>query len=126
MLKETEMLPGNKHPEWVPIAQSKKDSTGKIGHQKPILVSQDIVLNMSTLNGEKSEVDLIKVSVAKVTREKRGPKHKPLPHELITQWAGEGMGSKAIASKLNNELGIKVSYKTVQRVLSGSRGICKT
>ena len=44
-----------------------------------------------------------------------------LPRELISQWAGEGMGSKAIASKLNSELGIKVSYKTVQRVLSGER-----
>ena len=67
-------------------------------------------------------MDIIEAPVAKVTREKRGPKHKALPHELITQWAGEGMGSKAIASKLNSELSIKVSYKTVQRTLAGERG----
>jgi hypothetical protein len=33
------------------------------------------------------------------------------------------MGSKAIASKLKKELGIKASYKTIQRVLSGERNI---
>ena len=119
LLKEVEMLSDNKHPKWVPITQSKKDSTGKIGRQKPIQVSGDMVLNMSTVNGKKSEVDIIQPLVPKVTREKRGPKQKALPRELIEKWAGEGMGSKAIASKLKKELGIKVSYKTIQRVLSG-------
>jgi hypothetical protein len=76
---------------------------------------------MSTVNGKKSEADIIQPSVAKVTREKRGPKQKALPQELITQWAGQGMGSRVIALKLNNELGIKVSYKTIQRLLSGER-----
>ena len=131
LVKEAEMLPDNKRPKWVPRAQSKKDSTGKNSSQKVIQVSQDVVLNMSTVNGKKSEVDIIQSPVGKVTREKqpikteakRGPKQKALPQELISQWAGEGMGSKAIASKLNNELGIKVSYKTIQRLLSGERGI---
>ncbi len=125
LLKEAEMLPDNKHPKWVPRAQSKKDSTGKNSGQKVIQVSQDVVLNMSTLNDKKTEVDIIQPSVTKVTREKRGPKQKVLPHELIKKWAGGGMGSKAIASKLNNELGIKVSYKTIQRLLSGERGFDK-
>ena len=116
LLKEAEMLPGGKRPAWIP-------KEGKIGHQKSIQVSGDVVLNMSTLNDKKSEVDIIQPSVGKVTRVKRGPKQKPLPQELIEQWAGEGMGSKAIASKLNNELGIKVSYKTIQRLLSGEREI---
>lgn len=80
-----------------------------------------MVLNMSTLNGRNSKVDIIQPLVAKVTRGKRGPKHKALPHELIKQWAGEGMGSKAIATKLRTEQGITVSYKTIQRVLSGER-----
>jgi hypothetical protein len=31
------------------------------------------------------------------------------------------MGSKAIATKLRNEFSINVSYKTVQRALSGER-----
>ncbi len=122
LLKEAERLPDNKHPKWIPRAQSKKDSTGKIGHQKSIQVSGDVVLIMSTVNGKKSEVDIIQPPVGKVTRGKRGPKQKPLPQELIEQWAGEGMGSKAIASKLNSELGIKVSYKTIQRLLSGNAG----
>ncbi len=130
LLKEAEMLPDNKRPKWVPRAQSKKDSTGKNSGQKVIQVSGDMVLNMSTVNGKKSEVDIIQPPVGKVTREKqpikteakRGPKHKALPRELISQWAGEGMGSKAIASKLNSELGIKVSYKTIQRTLAGERG----
>ncbi len=111
LLKEAEMLPGRKRPAWIP-------KKGKIGHQKSIQVSGDVVLNMSTVNGKKSEVDIIQPPVGKVTREKRGPKQKALPQELIEQWAGEGIGSKAIASKLNNELSIKVSYKTIQRALS--------
>ena len=114
LLKEAEMLPGGKRPAWIP-------KEGKIGHQKSIQVSGDMVLNMSTLNDKKSEVDIIQPSVTKVTREKRGPKQKALPYELIKKWAGGGMGSKAIASKLSNELGIKVSYKTIQRLLSGGR-----
>lgn len=111
LLGEAERLPENKHPAWIP-------KKAKTGHQKSIQVSGDVVLNMSTLNSKKSEVDIIQPSVAKVTRGKRGPKQKPLPQELIKQWAGEGMGSKAITSRLNRELGIKVSYKTIQRALS--------
>jgi len=118
LLKEAEILSPGKHPKWVPRAQSKKDSTGKNRGQKVIQVSQDVVLNMSTVNGKKSEVDIIQSPVGKVTRGKTGPKKKVLPVELITQWAGAGMGSKAIASKLNNEHGIEVSYKTIQRLLS--------
>jgi len=114
LLKEAEILPGGKRPAWIP-------KEGKIGQQKSIQVSQDVVLIMSTLNNKKNEVDIIQPPVAKVTRVKRGPKQKPLPQELIEQWAGEDMGSKAIASKLDNELGIKVSCKTIQRLLSGER-----
>lgn len=121
LLKEAEILPDNKHPKWVPKAQSKKDSIGKIGHQKPIQVSGDMVLNMSTLNGKKSEVDIIPPLVATRTVLRRGPKHRQLPEDLIRQLAGEGMGSKAIATRLKIEYGRKISYKTIQRVLSGER-----
>ena len=112
LLKEAEMLirsGSTRRPEWIPKSQTPKNQCK---------VSQDIALNMSTLDDKKIEVDIIQPSVAKVTRVKRGPKQKPLPQELIEQWAGEGMGSRAIASKLKNELGIKVSYKTIQRALS--------
>jgi hypothetical protein len=111
--KEAEMLTGHiKKPTWIPCKNGQKNQP----HVSPYGGG-----NMSTLGEEIIEVDIIQPSVAKVTRGKRGPKPKVLPNELIKQWAGEGMGSKAIASKLNNELDIEVSYKTIQRVLSGER-----
>jgi len=57
----------------------------------------------------------------KATGTKRGPKRRQLPEDLIKQWSSEGMGSKAITSQLKAELGITVSYKTIQRILSGER-----
>lgn len=99
-----------KHPAWWPVAQNqgKKEKIPTIPQSR----------NMSTLNGKKSEVDIIDPPVGKVTSGKRGPKKKALPWELIKQWAGEDMGSKAIATRLKRELGIKISYKTIQRLLS--------
>jgi len=78
---------------------------------------------MSTLGEEKIEVDIIKPSGKPKILAKRGPKHKDLPIELIEQLAKEGMGSKAIATKLKAERDVKVSYRTIQRVLSGERSI---
>jgi len=113
LLKEAEMLTGHiKKPTWIPC---------KNGQQNQPHVSPYGGRNMSTLGEEKIEVDIFQPSVAKVRRGKRGPKHKALPHELIEQWADEGMGSKAIATRLNKERGVKVSYKTIQRVLSDER-----
>ncbi len=51
------------------------------------------------------------------------PKHyekRELPEELIRQLSSEGMGSRAIASTLKKRA-IIVSYKTIQRILSGER-----
>ena len=48
-------------------------------------------------------------------------KKRELPEGLIRQLHGQGMGSKAITTKLKEETGIQVSYKTVQRILSGER-----
>jgi len=63
-----------------------------------------------------------KPAADKITGAKRGPKHKALPEDLITRWAQEeSMGSKAIAARLKTELGITISYKTIQRLLSGER-----
>ena len=118
------MLAGNKRPAWIPkpYSYSVRGAVAReITGEKPIPVVVDGVLNMSTLNDKNSKVDIIEPSVAKVTRGKRGPKQKPLPQELIEQWASEGMGSKAIASQLKRGQGIDVSYKTIQRVLSGQR-----
>ena len=114
LLKEAEMLTGHiKKPTWIPC---------KNGQQNQPHVSPYGGGIMSTLGEGKIEVDIIKPSVKHKILAKRGPKHKELPIELIKQWAGEGMGSKAIASKLNNELDIEVSYKTIQRILAGERG----
>ena len=114
LLEEASLLPSNKRPKWVPRT--------KIGGKKAIPVPQDTVLNMHTVNGEKSEVCIIQPPVRKVTREKRrGPKHRDLPEDLIRQWDSEGIGSKAIATRLKRELDIKVHYSTIQRLLVGQR-----
>jgi hypothetical protein len=115
LLKEAEMLPAKSgRPGWIPKAREISKEVAGVAEHTPQI--------MSTVASKKIEVDIIHPPVGKTMREKRGPKHKALPQELVKQWAGEGMGSKAIASKLNNELGINVSYKTVQRTLSGERG----
>ena len=114
LLKEAEMLSPNKRPKWIP-------KHPKISPEKTIPVPQDGVLNMHTLKDKKSEVCIIQSALPKVTHGKRGPKHRALPVELITQWASEGMGSKAIATRLKSELAIIVHYSTIQRLLSGQR-----
>ena len=48
-------------------------------------------------------------------------KKRELPEGLIKQLNREGLGLKAIASRLKREKGIKVSHMTIQRVLSGER-----
>ena len=71
---------------------------------------------MSTLNESPVTVDNF--------RPRGRPKHykkRELPVELIRRLYGEGMESRAIASRLKAEQGIKISYKTIQRVLSEER-----
>jgi hypothetical protein len=72
---------------------------------------------MATVNGKKSEVAIIQATVGK----KRGRKQGDLPLELIKKWASEGMDSKRIASRLNTEHGIEVSFRTIARVMKGER-----
>jgi len=71
---------------------------------------------MSTVRSKKTEVDIIRPVTPKVTRAKRGPKITELPDDLIRQWASEGVGSKAISTRLKAK-GFFVSYKTIQRRL---------
>jgi hypothetical protein len=120
LLDEAKMLPSKKRPAWIPKPSTSPATINEkqglpLYHISPV---GDTI--MSTLNGEKSEVDIIPSRVAR-TLGKRGPKHKPLPEDLIKQLAGQDMGSKAIATRLGSEVGIKVSYKTIQRLLSGQR-----
>lgn len=71
-------------------------------------------MKMSTLNPTSATVNNLGVRGRPTTYKKR-----ELPEELIKQLS-EGMGSKTIASKLKKQ-GIVVSYKTIQRILSGER-----
>ncbi len=75
---------------------------------------------MSTVKGKRIEADILQPRVPKVTRRKTGPKNKALPESLIRQLADQGHGSKAITAQLRKQ-GIEVSYKTIQRLLSGQR-----
>lgn len=110
------MLDGRK-PTWVPKDSQSITRTPPEPSRKPVQPAPAVGHNYSGTpmgSGIMSTVD---------GNKKRGPKHKALPVELIVHWVGEGMGSKVIASKLNSELGIKVSYKTIQRSLSGERNL---
>lgn len=136
LLKEAEMLPAKSgRPEWIPKPQKALVGGGEISHDAPEKPSDGIfkgdttpdngktlsidgAINMSTLGSKKIEVDATKPPATPRTAVRGGPEQKALPQELIKQWAGEGMGSRAIASRLNRELGIKISYKTIQRALS--------
>ena len=108
---EAKLLPRTKRPVWIPKAEKDETATENLyripGHGRAI---------MSTVNGQKTEVDIIEPAVATRPSPKRGPKFTELPEGLIKQLAGEGMGSKAIVARLK-ETGFDVSYKTVQRRL---------
>ena len=93
----------------------------KKAHKKAVQVAGDMRRIMSPLESKKIEVDIIHPPGATRTSGKRGPKHRSLPEDLIRHLAGEGMGSKAIAARLKAEHRVKVSYRTIQRILSGER-----
>jgi len=111
LLREAAMDTRRRGDDWKP----------KKAHKKAAQVAGDMRGIMSPLESKKIEVDIIHPPGATRVSGKRGPKHRSLPEDLIMQWAGEGMGSKAIAARLKAEYGVKVSYKTIQRVLSGER-----
>ena len=83
-------------------------------------VPEDLRGIMSTAGDHKFEVDISRSRLSQTMQSKRGPKHKHLPEARIRELAFEGLGAKAIASKLHTD-GIEISYKTVQRILSGER-----
>jgi len=71
---------------------------------------------MSTPNSPSLQVDNFRP-----TGRPKSYKKRPLPDDKIKQLHNEGMGAKAITTLLKREQGIPVSYKTIQRVLSGAR-----
>ncbi len=111
LTKEAELLDGRK-PTWVPKGSQSITRTPLESSCKPLQQASGVghnYIDTQIGSGIMSTVE---------DDGKRGRKQKALPRELIKQWAGEGMGSRVIALKLYSELGIKVSYKTIQRVLS--------
>lgn len=119
LLKEAEMdtRRGNRD-DWKPVNPCYK---AKNGGEKTAQVSTGIRRIKSTLEGGNIKVDIIGATGASRATGKRGPKFRQLPEELIRKLAGKGMGSKAIATRLRKECEVTVSYKTIQRVLSGER-----
>jgi hypothetical protein len=71
---------------------------------------------MSMLNSETASLDNFKPRGRPKTYKKR-----QLPEREIKKLYDGGMGAWAIATKLKKEEGIDVSYKTIQRILSGER-----
>jgi len=115
LLIEAEIDSSRRHADWKPIQPYKEAE--KEG-EKVAQVFPDIRIIKSTLEGEKTTVDIIPPSVAKRTIGKRGPKYRVLPDGIIRQLNANGMGSRAIATTLKKEHGISVSYKTIQRAIS--------
>jgi hypothetical protein len=122
LLKEARLLSSHQgRPNWIPNPSKYpvgKATKSKSTLQKPAGLSPQGTLNMHTVNEEKSEVCIIPSETPKRTKTKRGPKHIELPDDLILKWANEGMGSKAITTRLKGEHGIKVHYSTIQRRIS--------
>ena len=119
LLEEAKLVsPKQGKPDWIPNPIKYpvvKATELKSTPQKVAGVSQHDTLIKHTLNQEKSEVCIIPTETPKRNNIKRGRKHIELPDDLIIHWADEGMGSKAITSRLKHEYGIKVHYSTIQR-----------
>jgi len=115
LVKEAAMLKDAgswRRPGWLPVTCS----NAKRGAKKTGDTQSPIPRNMSTLKDEIITVDIIRPRIGK-----RGPRKMELPDYKIKQLHNNGMGAKAIATQLKREHGIEVSYKTIQRVLSGER-----
>ncbi len=92
----------------------------EISAEKAPVTVDDHPVIMATLNGIETEVATIQPSVATRASPKRGRKQKSLPLERIAMLAGQGIGSKGIATMLKAE-GVSVGFRTIARILSGER-----
>jgi len=103
LLIEAEVLAGNRRPGWIPKQQPDKTSYRK---------SVDII--------NETPKDRVAIMSNAIKSQKRGPKHRALPEDLILQMAKQGLTSQAISDKLK-EQDIEVSYRTILRILAGQR-----
>lgn len=142
LLAETKLLENKRSPSWLPKTTTNKLKEKK-SHPSPTLepalsrpaqalqgktrcnIIPPIVIDtpaiMATLESPKITVALFQPSVSSKASNKRGPKHKALPVDVIRQLASQGNGSKKIAATLKTQ-GVKVGFRTIARMLSGERG----
>jgi len=96
------------------------DHTGRKSRYKPVAyIEKDTTkekTKKSTLNPNSVKVDKFNPRGRPKMYKKRS-----LPKDKIKHLHQQGMGAKAIAGQLKRELEIIVSYKTIQRILSGER-----
>lgn len=111
LIKEAELDTRRRGDDWKPIIATKKVAQ-VVGGMRTI---------MSPINNKKSKGDIIQPSVTPRATNKRGPKFRLLPEDKIKQLNENGMESKAISAWLKRDKGVIVSYKTIQRILSGQR-----
>lgn len=86
-------------------------------------ITQPIEIDEKTPKLKKSILNPTNVSMDNFRARGRPTSYKkrPVPNDQIKQLSEQGMGARAIASKLKREKDIVVSYKTIQRILSGER-----
>ncbi|MFC1930255.1 hypothetical protein ACFLW6_05340 [Chloroflexota bacterium] len=117
LLKEAELITNWKKPAWVPvITPSCKRVEAKSDAEKPPTHGGVPTAKLSKLNEVSNSMDNFRPRGRPKTYRKR-----ELPENLIYQLYNEGLGSQAIAARLKKEKGVEVSYKTIQRMLSGER-----
>jgi hypothetical protein len=106
----------NRNCWWVPVKGAKNKTPPQVLAQGALIMSTSKCKNstVDTINPTPpaNDVKILNIDCS----DGRGRKPQSLPIELIKQYSLDGMGSKAIATKLKNQ-GLSVSYKTVQRRL---------
>lgn len=127
LLQEAELL--HSRAEWVPkVIRGFRPLINKVQDAPQAKhipsVKGDIILANTSTTPAKRQLIMSTPKTPKPAsgKKRRGPRYKVLPVGTIKRWAKtNGMGSKAIATRLGRERGIEVSYKTIQRILAGQR-----
>lgn len=108
LLKEADMDTSRRNSDWKPII-SPEDTAHIPDHVRGI---------MSISNDQEISMDIIQPEGSKTTRKERGSKKRELPEQYIKRLFEQGLGSRAIATRLNKEQGIDGSAMC-HTILSG-------
>jgi hypothetical protein len=117
LLKEAEMLPGNKHPKWIPKPQDEKQVLQNNTIYKPTLYKENEVL--AYLENEKVQLRQ-NLTEDRPKPNAGGRPRKDVPVDLIHKLFDSGLSVRKIMKELG-ERGQIISTRTIQRVLSGQR-----